>query len=194
LSKGKDGTIDLDAPLATSAGRPIGNNAAKAALLDATAIEKTRLSINKCLADVSLALLIRDKKTDEIWATLLKRKEEKIKIKKHKEDFSMSTTSTVGMDPRTLATHNYYKGMILDGIHAKILVAEATAATLPPEAAVEPAGVLATTSASTPASASALASASASPMETMQSMTRSPCSMGMHRLRMCRCRRRNRFF
>ncbi|KAK1679269.1 hypothetical protein QYE76_040117 [Lolium multiflorum] len=34
LSKGKD-AIDLDAPLATSAGRPIGNKAAKAALADA---------------------------------------------------------------------------------------------------------------------------------------------------------------
>jgi hypothetical protein len=35
LSKGKDGVIDLIAPLATSAGRAIGNKAAKAALLDA---------------------------------------------------------------------------------------------------------------------------------------------------------------
>jgi hypothetical protein len=37
LSKGKD-AIDLDAPLATSAGHPIGN---KAALADAASAEKT---------------------------------------------------------------------------------------------------------------------------------------------------------
>jgi hypothetical protein len=35
LWKGKDGVIDLNAPLATSAGHAIGNKAAKAALLDA---------------------------------------------------------------------------------------------------------------------------------------------------------------
>jgi hypothetical protein len=40
LSKGKD-AIDLDASLATSAWHPIGNKAAKAALADAAATEKT---------------------------------------------------------------------------------------------------------------------------------------------------------
>jgi hypothetical protein len=40
LLKGKD-TIDLDAPLVTSAGRPIGNKAAKAPLADAASTEKT---------------------------------------------------------------------------------------------------------------------------------------------------------
>jgi hypothetical protein len=40
LSKGKD-AIDLDAPLATSARRPIGNKDAKAALADAASSEKT---------------------------------------------------------------------------------------------------------------------------------------------------------
>jgi hypothetical protein len=39
LSKGK-GAIDLDAPLATSAGCPIGNKAAKAALADAASTGK----------------------------------------------------------------------------------------------------------------------------------------------------------
>jgi hypothetical protein len=62
LSKGKDGAIDLDVPLATSAWGPIGNKAAKVALLDATAAEKTQSSINKCLAEVSSTLLIHDKK------------------------------------------------------------------------------------------------------------------------------------
>jgi hypothetical protein len=54
LAKGKDGIIDLVAPLATSAGRPIGKKAAKAAILEATSTEKIQLSINKCLVDVSL--------------------------------------------------------------------------------------------------------------------------------------------
>ncbi|KAK1665471.1 hypothetical protein QYE76_053630 [Lolium multiflorum] len=40
LSKGKD-AIDLDAPLATSSGRPTGNKAAKAALADGASSEKT---------------------------------------------------------------------------------------------------------------------------------------------------------
>jgi hypothetical protein len=44
-----------------------------------------------------------------------------------KEDFSLLTASTVGMDPRTLAAHNLYKDMILDEIHAKMAAMEATA-------------------------------------------------------------------
>jgi hypothetical protein len=55
-------------PLATSAGRPIGNKADKAALADAAATEKTQSSITKCLAEISSTLLIRDKKADEKWA------------------------------------------------------------------------------------------------------------------------------
>ncbi|XP_071676986.1 uncharacterized protein [Lolium perenne] len=50
LSKGKD-AIDLDTPSATSAGRPTGNKAAKAALADAASGEKTQASITKCLAE-----------------------------------------------------------------------------------------------------------------------------------------------
>jgi hypothetical protein len=65
LSKGKDGAIDPDVPLATSIGRPIGNKAAKAALLDAAATKKTQSSINKCLAKVTSTLLICDKKADK---------------------------------------------------------------------------------------------------------------------------------
>jgi hypothetical protein len=133
-------------------------------LLDATATEK---SFNKCLAEVSSTMPIRDKKADERWAMLLKRQEEKMDLKKCKEDFSMLTASTVGMDPRTLAAHSYYKVMILDEIDAKIAAAEAAATTLPPEAVLAPAGALAspaasaTTGASTTASASTLASATA---------------------------------
>jgi hypothetical protein len=47
LSKGKDGAIDLDVPLATSIGRPIGNKAAKTALRDAAATKKTQSSIKQ---------------------------------------------------------------------------------------------------------------------------------------------------
>jgi hypothetical protein len=51
LSKGKD-TIDLDAPLATSPGRPIGNKAAKTTLADDASSEKMQASIRKCLVEV----------------------------------------------------------------------------------------------------------------------------------------------
>jgi hypothetical protein len=79
LSKGKY-AIDLDAPLATSAGHPIDNKADMAALADTTTTEKTQASITQCLAEVSSTLLFRDKKTDERWATLLKRQEEKMDV------------------------------------------------------------------------------------------------------------------
>jgi hypothetical protein len=57
LAKGKDDVIDLDALLATLAGRPIWN-AAKATALEAALTEKIQSSINKCLADVLLNLLV----------------------------------------------------------------------------------------------------------------------------------------
>jgi hypothetical protein len=98
LSTGND-AIDLDAPLATSVGRPIGNNAAKAALADAAATEKTQSSITQCLAEVSSTLLSHDKKIDERWTTLLKRQEEKMQLNKRKEDISVLTALTVGMSP-----------------------------------------------------------------------------------------------
>jgi hypothetical protein len=46
-------------------------------VLDAVSIEKIHLSINKCLIDASSNLLIRDKKADERWTTLLQKQEEK---------------------------------------------------------------------------------------------------------------------
>jgi hypothetical protein len=58
------------------------------------------------------------------------------------------------MTPRTRAAHNFYKGMILDDIQAKITATEAAAATPPPEAVAAPAGASATSSANTPVSAS----------------------------------------
>jgi hypothetical protein len=94
--------------------------------------------------------------------TLLKRQEEKTELNKRKEDFALLTASTAGMSPRRLAAHNFYKGMILGDIEAKMAAAEAVAATPPPEAEPTPAGVSATSSATThasAASASVLASA-----------------------------------
>jgi hypothetical protein len=61
--------------------------------------EKMQSSITKCLAEVSSTLLIRDKKADEGWTTLLKRQEEKMQLNKRKEDFSVLTALTVGMSP-----------------------------------------------------------------------------------------------
>ena len=120
MAKGKDAAIDLDAPLNTSSGRPIGNKAAKAAALEAASTEKTQSSINKCLAKVSSNLLIRDAKADERWATLFERQAEKMLMvkecrlqekerattKKCKDDFMLLTVSTAGMDARVLASHN----------------------------------------------------------------------------------------
>lgn len=179
LAKEKDGAVDLDAPLNASAGRPVGNKAAKAAALEAASAEKAQTSINKCLAEVSSTLLIRDAKADERWATLFERQAEKMKMekeravvekerallekertttKKRKDDFMLLTASTAGMDPRVMAAHNYYKDMILAEIDAKIAAAAAAPATSP--AAAPSAG--ASASASTPASASASSPATAS--------------------------------
>jgi hypothetical protein len=82
--KGNDGINDLDAPLAASVGRPIGNNATKTNTLEAMWTKKIQSSINKCIVDVSLNLLIRDKKDEEWWATLLQKQEEKMRIKKER--------------------------------------------------------------------------------------------------------------
>jgi hypothetical protein len=91
--------------------------------------------------------------------TQLKRKTEKMDLKKRKEDFSPLTALTVEMDLWTMVAHNYYKGMILNEIDVKIVAAEAATATPPPEAAAAPAGASATTSGSTPTSTSASVSA-----------------------------------
>jgi hypothetical protein len=64
LSKGKH-AIDLDAPLATSVGRPIGNKAAKAALADTASSEKMQAPFTQSLVEVSSTLLSRDKNAEE---------------------------------------------------------------------------------------------------------------------------------
>jgi hypothetical protein len=71
LAKGKDGIVDLDAPVIALAGFPTGNKVAKATALEGALTEKIPLSINKCIDDVSSNLIIHDKKANERWATLL---------------------------------------------------------------------------------------------------------------------------
>jgi hypothetical protein len=78
LARGKDGTINLDAPLATSTWHHIGNKTATNTTLEAASTEKIQSWINKCLADVYSHMLIRDQKADERWAALLQKQEEKI--------------------------------------------------------------------------------------------------------------------
>ncbi|KAK1607577.1 hypothetical protein QYE76_031250 [Lolium multiflorum] len=102
---------------------PTGNKAAKAALADAASSEKTQASITKCLADVSSTFISRDKKADQRWAELLKRQEEKLELKKRRDDMSLLRTSIEGMSPRTRAAHNFFKGQILDDIEAKMAAA-----------------------------------------------------------------------
>jgi small-conductance mechanosensitive channel len=155
LSKGKD-AIDLDAPLATSAGRTIGNRVVKAVLANAASSEKTQALITQCLVEVSSTLFSRDKKANESWAALLKKQEDKMELKKRKDDMSLLRAPIEGMSPRTRTTHNFFKGQILDDIEAKMAAAQAAASTPTPEQ--EPADAFATASASTPASAYVLAS------------------------------------
>jgi hypothetical protein len=55
-------------------------------------------------------LLSRDKKAEERWAALLKRQEEKMELKKRRDDMSLLRASIEGMSPRTRAVHNFFKG------------------------------------------------------------------------------------
>jgi hypothetical protein len=66
LEKGKDGLIDLYAPLIASVVHPIGKKASKAVALEAVSTDKTLSSINKCIVDVSSNLLIPDKKATRV--------------------------------------------------------------------------------------------------------------------------------
>jgi hypothetical protein len=60
-------------------------------MADAASTEKMQESITQCLAEITSTLLSRDKKTDDRWAALLKRQEEKMDLKKRKDDMSMVT-------------------------------------------------------------------------------------------------------
>jgi hypothetical protein len=70
LSKGKDGTIDLDTLIAL-VGCPFENRAAKATALEEASTDQS--SIKNYLVDVLSNLLIHDKKADEMWVTLLQK-------------------------------------------------------------------------------------------------------------------------
>jgi hypothetical protein len=73
--KDKHGIIDLEAPLATSAGRPTGEKATKATALEKMIAHRVQTSINKCLADVSENLLMRGTMIDKRWKVLLLKQE-----------------------------------------------------------------------------------------------------------------------
>ena len=79
-----DGIDDLAAPLATSAGRPIGNKRAKAALGAAACADKTAASIDKYIAGVSTSMATRAEKSDERWKTIFQKQDEEIVIDKKK--------------------------------------------------------------------------------------------------------------
>jgi hypothetical protein len=120
LAKAKDLIIDLDAPLATSVGRPVGNKAAKVVALETATADRVQASIDKCLVDVSSTLLMRDTESDERWKVMLLKQEEKIVIrkervavKKRKGDFMILTADTTRMDPQVLAAHMFCRDMIL---------------------------------------------------------------------------------
>jgi hypothetical protein len=130
-----DDVVDLDAPLATLAGRPIGNKKAKLAAIELASADRAQASIDKCLADVSAHLLIRGEKSDERWKSLLSKQDEKIVIEKErvdvekrKEDFMILTADTSQMDDEVKAAHMFYRGMILQEIAFRRAVVTASAA------------------------------------------------------------------
>ena len=79
-----DGTVDLDAPLDISAGRPIGAKRAKNALSDAASAEKAATSNEKHIAGVSTNMATRAEKSEERWKTIFEKQDEKIVIDKEK--------------------------------------------------------------------------------------------------------------
>ena len=177
LATKPDGTVDLDAPMNTSAGRPIGTNRAKNALSDAAASEKAAASIEKYIAGVSTTMAMRAEKSEERWKTIFEKQDEKIVIdkekvavekeiaavKKRKEDMKILTADTSKYDAATLEAHNYFRDIILQEIAdrraADIAAAQALAAE---EAAAEAAAAAAAAQAEADAAAAASAAASAS--------------------------------
>jgi hypothetical protein len=107
LAKNKKDFIDLEVPMWTLAGRPLGNNAAKQAAIQMVSSDRVQLSIDKCLTNVSANLLIRGAKNGERWnGLLLKQKredrvieKESFAVKKWRGDFMILTVDISGMDP-----------------------------------------------------------------------------------------------
>ena len=115
LGTNADGTDDLAAPLATSAGRPIGNKRAKAALGAAACADKTAASIDKYIAGVSTSMATRAEKSEKRWKTIFQKQDEKVMIdkeitavKKRKEDMKILTAEMSRYDAATLEAHNYF--------------------------------------------------------------------------------------
>jgi hypothetical protein len=65
FAKNKEDVIDLEAPLSTSAGRPVGNKAAKLAAIEATSSDMIQSSVDKFVTNVSTNFLIRKAKRAE---------------------------------------------------------------------------------------------------------------------------------
>lgn len=181
LATKPDGTVDLDAPMNTSAGRPIGTKRAKNALSDAAASEKAAASIEKYIAGVSTTMATRAEKSEERWKTIFQKQDEKIVIdkekvavekeiaavKKRKEDMKILTADTSKYDAATLEAHNYFRDIILQEIAdrraADIAAAQALAAAAEAEeAAAEAAAAAAAAQAEADAAAAAAASAGGS--------------------------------
>ena len=77
-----EGVVDLDAPVATSAGRPIDNKKAKAVVNDAASSDRVLSAMDKCLSDVSSNMASRAEKSDQRWKSLLSKQDEKIELEK----------------------------------------------------------------------------------------------------------------
>jgi hypothetical protein len=114
LAKRVGNVIDLDVPQAASAGRPIDNKKAKAAVLEAASSDKLASSIDKYISDVSSNLTTRAEKSDQRWKSILLKQDEKIElekekvvVKKRKEDFKILTADTSNMDDEVKAAHMY---------------------------------------------------------------------------------------
>jgi hypothetical protein len=186
LAKGP--VVDLDEPIRTSEGRPIGNKKAKA---DAAASDKLSSSIDKYIVDVSASMQARAEKSDERWNKIFlnqdvkidiekekiavekkkvaveKRKEavekERVATKRRAENLKILNTDTSNMDPATLDAHNFYRDQVLQEI-ADARAAMALAAAKAQRSAREKAAavVAAEAAAADAAAAEAAASASAS--------------------------------
>jgi hypothetical protein len=90
-----DNVVDLDAPLATSAGCPIDNKKDKVAVTMEVPSEMVQTSINKWKAEVTTHSIIRAQNANDRCVSMLEKQGKKIKLnvsrvamKKRKEDFN----------------------------------------------------------------------------------------------------------
>jgi hypothetical protein len=90
-----DNVVDLDAPLATSAGYPIDTKKDKVAVTMEVPSEMVQTSINKWKAEVATQSIIRAQNANDRCVSMLEKQGKKIKLdvsrvamKKRKEDFN----------------------------------------------------------------------------------------------------------